>query len=80
MTKQINNFFEEHCIRNLLCNSFQTDWTVLSSNSYKFFSRNYNKIVVISMISFSNDYTIKDFISDVNFDFILIVIIHMKWF
>ncbi|CAG8603512.1 1952_t:CDS:2 [Cetraspora pellucida] len=64
MAKQFNNFFEETYIKNLLCSSFETDLTALSSNSHKFFSRNYNKIVVISMISFSNNYTIKDFISD----------------
>ncbi|CAG8739199.1 7734_t:CDS:2, partial [Gigaspora margarita] len=64
MTKQFNNFFEENYIRNLQFDSFETDITVLSSNSYKLVSKIYNNNVVLSKISFSNKYTIKDFIND----------------
>ncbi|CAG8811065.1 30095_t:CDS:2, partial [Gigaspora margarita] len=64
MTKQFNNFFEENYIRNLQFDSFENDITVLSSNSYKLVSKTYDKIVVLSKISFSNKYTIKDFIND----------------
>ncbi|CAG8530158.1 972_t:CDS:2 [Gigaspora rosea] len=64
MTKQLNNFFEENYIRNLQFDSFETDIAVLSSNSYKLVSKIYNNIVVLSKISFSNKYTLKDFIND----------------
>ncbi|CAG8775229.1 12383_t:CDS:1, partial [Gigaspora rosea] len=64
MTKQFNNFFDENYIRNLQFDSFENEITVLSSNSYKLVSKTYDKIVVLSKISFSNKYTIKDFIND----------------
>ncbi|RIB30250.1 kinase-like domain-containing protein [Gigaspora rosea] len=64
MTKQFNDFFDENYIRNLPFDSFETDITVLSSNSYKLVSKSFNKIVVLNKISFSNKYAIKDFIND----------------
>ncbi|KAF0411262.1 kinase-like domain-containing protein [Gigaspora margarita] len=64
MTKQFNNFLEEIYVRNIQFDSFETDITVLSSNSYKLFSKTYNNIVVLSKISFTNKYTISDFIND----------------
>ncbi|KAF0556954.1 kinase-like protein [Gigaspora margarita] len=64
MTKQFNNFFDENYIRNLQLDSFETNITVLSSNSYKLVSKTYNKIVVLNKVSFSNKYAMKDFIND----------------
>ncbi|KAF0475503.1 kinase-like domain-containing protein [Gigaspora margarita] len=68
MTKQFNNFFDENYIRNLQFDSFETDITVLSSNSYKLVSKTCNNIVVLKKISFSNKYAIKDFINDLNWN------------
>ncbi|CAG8854759.1 38104_t:CDS:2, partial [Gigaspora margarita] len=51
-------------VQNIQFDSFETDITVLSSNSYKLFSKTYNNIVVLSKISFTNKYTISDFIND----------------
>ncbi|CAG8836613.1 25830_t:CDS:2, partial [Gigaspora margarita] len=44
--------------------TFETNITVLSSNSYKLVSKTCNKIVVLNKITFSNKYAIKDFIND----------------
>ncbi|CAG8844318.1 3300_t:CDS:2, partial [Gigaspora margarita] len=44
--------------------SFETNITVLSSNSYKLVSKTCNKIVVLNKVSFSNKFAMKDFIND----------------
>ncbi|CAG8461027.1 4570_t:CDS:2 [Scutellospora calospora] len=64
MTKQLNKLFKENYIETLQCDSFEADSTILSSNSYKYFSKRYNKFMVLSKIYFSQNNTIKDFIND----------------
>ncbi|CAG8479198.1 12506_t:CDS:2 [Cetraspora pellucida] len=59
--------FKQYQIRFISYNSFnklETDGMMLSSNSYKVFSKKYNRFVVLNKIVFFQKYTLEDFIND----------------
>ncbi|KAF0490589.1 kinase-like protein [Gigaspora margarita] len=62
-----DNFFKKNFINLFQCDSFEnldSVSTTLSSNSFKVISKKYNKTVVLSKITFSQKYTLNDFIID----------------
>ncbi|RIB05260.1 hypothetical protein C2G38_2148627 [Gigaspora rosea] len=59
-----DEFFKQNKIKILSHDSFENDTTVLSSSSYKVFSKKYNQIMVLNKVVFSQKCALENFVNN----------------